>query len=63
MTHSKRGRSKGPRYRGSLHSHLGDIRKYPLLTRSGEFAVAGKSLTGDPKARNKLIESNLRLVV
>jgi RNA polymerase sigma factor (sigma-70 family) len=63
MTKSKGGRSKGPRYRGSLNSHLGDIRKYPLLTRSGEFKVAGKSLTGDAGARNTLIESNLRLVV
>jgi RNA polymerase sigma factor (sigma-70 family) len=63
MAKSKGGGPKTPRYRGSLNSHLGDIRKYPLLTRSGEFRVAGKSLTGDAAARNTLIESNLRLVV
>jgi RNA polymerase sigma factor (sigma-70 family) len=63
MKKAKGGGPKGPRYRGSLNSHLGDIRRFPLLTRSGEFAVAGRSQTGDGAARNTLIESNLRLVV
>jgi RNA polymerase sigma factor (sigma-70 family) len=51
------------RYRSALDSHLRDIRRYPLLTQSGEFDVARNARQGLPGARNELVQANLRLVV
>ena len=55
---------KQPRgYRGALNSYLGAIRRYKLLTRSGEHRVATASQQGVEGAKNQLVEANLRLVV
>lgn len=43
--------------------YLADIGFKPLLTKSEEYYYAKKAVTGDDKAKNKMIESNLRLVV
>jgi RNA polymerase primary sigma factor len=43
--------------------YLSRINAKPLLSREVEIELAKKSLAGDMKARNELIEHNLRLVV
>jgi RNA polymerase primary sigma factor len=50
-------------YEDSLRSYLRDISRYPLLTRTQEIQLAQRVQAGDPEAKRKLIESNLRLVV
>jgi RNA polymerase sigma factor (sigma-70 family) len=56
-SHEKRG------YRGALSSYLGAIRRYKLLTRSGEQRIATESHQGIEAAKNELVEANLRVVV
>ncbi len=47
-----------------LARYLADVRKYPLLTQQEERELAFKAYEqGDLEARNKLVSSNLRLVV
>lgn len=43
--------------------YLKDIRKYEILSREEEVALFKKAQSGDAEAKNKLILSNLRLVV
>jgi len=58
------GGRKPPRgYRGALSSYLGAIRRYKLLTQSGEHRLASDSRRGVEGAHNQLVEANLRLVV
>lgn len=47
----------------AIKIYLRDIQKTPLLTPEGEKELARKVEQGDHAARNKMIESNLRLVV
>ena len=47
----------------ALHLYMQEIRQYPLLTAEQEKVWARKVQKGDIDARNRLIESNLRLVV
>src|SRR5262245_14343353 len=47
----------------SLRQYLNEIGRYPLLTRAQEVQLAKGVEAGDPDARRRLIESNLRLVV
>lgn len=48
----------------SLNSQFSEIIKSnPLLTRQQEFELSMKAKDGDLKARQKLIESNYRLVI
>ncbi len=47
----------------SIKAFIDEIKKYPLLTKEEEQELTKKMLAGDSKARKKLIESNLRLVV
>ena len=47
----------------AIKIYLRDIQKTPLLTAEGEKELALKVSQGDRAARNKMIESNLRLVV
>jgi RNA polymerase sigma factor (sigma-70 family) len=46
-----------------LSSYLGAIRRYKLLTQSGEHRIATESQKGVEGAKNQLVEANLRLVV
>jgi len=50
-------------YRGALSSYLGAIRRYKLLTQSGEHRIATLTQQGVEGAKNQLVEGNLRLVV
>ena len=47
----------------ALQAYLTDIGRYRLLTRSEEMRLAKRIEDGDPVARQRMIESNLRLVV
>jgi len=47
----------------ALQAYLTDIGRYRLLTRSEERRLAKRIEDGDPVARQRMIESNLRLVV
>ena len=47
----------------AFYSYLQDIRGLDLLTHEEEIALARRAAAGDERARRKLIESNLRLVI
>ncbi len=47
----------------AFQSYLRDIRRYGLLTHQEEIDLAQRAGAGDEKARRRLIESNLRLVI
>jgi len=49
--------------KSSLGQYVKGIKKLPLLTRKEEVELAAKIKKGDRKSRDKLIVSNLRLVV
>ncbi len=51
------------RYDDAIKIYLRDIQRTSLLTADAEKELARKIETGDEAARNKMIESNLRLVV
>ena len=58
------GEKKQPAgYGGALQSYLKAIRRFKLLTRSGEFRLATASRQGVEHAQNAMVEANLRLVV
>ncbi len=46
-----------------INRYLKEVRKHPLLTLEEEKKITERIKKGDKKARNKLIESNLRLVI
>lgn len=51
------------RYDDAIKIYLRDIQRTPLLSAEAEKELARKVESGDAAARNKMIESNLRLVV
>ncbi len=51
------------RFDDAIKIYLRDIQRTPLLSAAAEKELARKIETGDAAARNKMIESNLRLVV
>jgi RNA polymerase primary sigma factor len=48
---------------GSLTRYLKEISRHPLLSRTDELRLARMAAAGDACARQRLVESNLRLVV
>jgi len=57
------GKNMYDEFYSGLNTYFDDISKFPLLTKDDEFELGLKSLAGDLEARDKLIESNLKLVV
>ena len=51
------------RERSGIQLYLNEIGKFPLLSREEEVELAEKIKAGDRKARERMISSNLRLVV
>lgn len=47
----------------AFESYLCDIRRFSLLTPTEEIDLARQAAAGDERARRKLVESNLRLVI
>ncbi len=47
----------------NIKSYIKEVRKIPLLTAKEEVELAKKARKGDIKARDKMIRSNLRLVI
>ncbi len=47
----------------ALQSYFSTVGRYPLLTREEEVELAQKAEAGDTRARNKMIQSNLRLAI
>jgi len=47
----------------SLKIYFKEINKIPLLTINEEFELSRRIIEGDTSARDKLITSNLRLVI
>ena len=47
----------------ALQEYFSKVGKYPLLSREEEVTLAKKIEAGDPRAKNKMIESNLRLAI
>ncbi|HEX7734164.1 MAG TPA: RNA polymerase sigma factor RpoD/SigA [Ktedonobacteraceae bacterium] len=47
----------------ALQCYLADIRQFHLLTQAEEIELAQRAAAGDTLARQKLVESNLRLVI
>jgi RNA polymerase sigma factor (sigma-70 family) len=60
---SKSKEKKETKYNDLLKYYLKDVKNYPLLTAQEEKELTKKMREGDNKARSKLIESNLRLVI
>src|SRR5262245_45845167 len=56
-------KATGETSRDSLKQYLQEIGRYPLLTRAEEVQLAKRVEAGDPSARRRLTEANLRLVV
>ena len=51
------------RERSGIQLYLNEIGKFPLLSREEEVELAEQIKAGDRKARERMISSNLRLVV
>ncbi|MEM9445681.1 MAG: sigma-70 family RNA polymerase sigma factor [Verrucomicrobiota bacterium] len=51
------------RKEGALATYLEEISKIPLLSQKDEVRIAKKIQSGDTKAREEMIQANLRLVV
>ncbi len=60
---AKKGKQKTDDSLGPINIYLRDIRKGALLTAAEEKELAKRIEVGDEKARQRMIESNLRLVV
>ena len=49
--------------RANLAVYLGEISRIPVLSREEEHALAARVRAGDAKAKERMVEANLRLVV
>src|SRR4051794_40653940 len=61
--HSERSRDHGAAGANPLSLYLHEIGRYRLLTRAEEVQLAKRIERGDPQAKERLINANLRLVV
>ena len=63
MEHQKAEYSGSEEISGVINAYFNDLKKFPLLSRSEEKLVAKKAAAGERVARDKMIVSNLKLVV
>ena len=63
MAEQDSGSKKVPAGLNALSAYLRDIRRYRLLTTSGERRLAVRTQKGEEQAWHRLVQSNLRLVV
>ena len=63
MTHDRSQPKEAPASLDSLAQYLREIGRHRLLTPAEEIVLAKRIEAGDESARNRMIESNLRLVV
>src|SRR4051812_37393058 len=61
--HPERSREPGAAAANTLSLYLHEIGRYRLLTRAEEVQLAKRIEAGDPQAKERLINANLRLVV
>ena len=61
--HSEHSRERGAAAANPLALYLHEIGRYRLLTRAEEVQLAKRIKRGDERAKERLINSNLRLVV
>jgi len=59
----KKNRVRFQDHEGSVSDYLKEISKFPILSKDKEVQLAERKDGGDGEAREKMIESNLRLVV
>jgi RNA polymerase primary sigma factor len=58
-----RDSSEDARSEEALTSYMQEVGRHPLLTRPEEIQLTKRIEAGDPRARERMIEANLRLVV
>ncbi len=57
------GRESSPWQEKAVQAYIADVARHPRLSRSEESLLKDRLQSGDPAARRRLIEANLRFVI